>query len=57
MSANLPAKGFKDHIMEYQETIDQLFEIIQKYNSTHQIAKVQRHLHSLLACLLVVVAH
>ena len=37
MSAYLPAKGCKDHIVEYQETIDQLFEIIQKYNSTHQI--------------------
>ena len=37
MSAYLPAKVCKDHIVEYQETIDQLFESIQKYNSTHQI--------------------
>lgn len=37
MSLYLQAKGCKDHIVEYQETTDQLFEIIQKYNSTHQI--------------------
>ena len=31
------AKGSKSHIAEYQEAIDQLYELHQKYNATHII--------------------
>ena len=33
----VPAKGSKNHIAEYQEAIDQLYELHQKYNETHII--------------------
>ena len=36
-SVYLPAKGSKNHFAEYQEAIDQLYELHQKYNETHKI--------------------
>jgi exonuclease III len=33
----LPAKESKNHLAEYQEAIDQLYELHQKYNETHKI--------------------
>ena len=36
-SVYLPAKGSKNHLTEYQEAIDQLYELHQKYNETHKI--------------------
>ena len=36
-SVYLPAKGSKNHLAEYQEAIDQLYELHQKYNETHKI--------------------
>ena len=37
VSVYLPAIGGKDHISEFQETVDQLYELHQKYIETHQI--------------------
>ncbi|XP_071133057.1 uncharacterized protein [Mytilus edulis] len=36
-SVYLPAKGSKNHQAEYQDVIDQLYELYQKYNETHKI--------------------
>ena len=36
-SVYLPAKGSKHHLTEYQEAIDQLYALHQKYNKTHTI--------------------
>ena len=36
-SVYLPAKGSKNELTEYQEAIDQLYELHQKYNETHKI--------------------
>ena len=36
ISVYLPAKGSKNHI-EYQDTIDQLYERYQTYKNTHKI--------------------
>ena len=36
-SVYLLAKGSKNHLTEYQEAIDQLYELHQKYNETHKI--------------------
>ena len=36
-SVYLPAKGSKNHLTEYKEAIDQLYELHQKYNETHKI--------------------
>lgn len=33
----LPAKGSKNHELEYQETIDQIYELCQKFQGTHKI--------------------
>ncbi|CAC5421538.1 unnamed protein product [Mytilus coruscus] len=37
VSVYLPSNGCKNHQIEYQEYIDELHEICQKYNSTHHI--------------------
>lgn len=37
ISAYLPAKGSKNHELEYQECIDQLYELCQKYQESHKI--------------------
>ena len=37
ISVYLPAKGGKNHIIEYQDTIDQLYELYQTYKNTHKI--------------------
>lgn len=37
ISVYLPAKGGKNHTIEYQDTIDQLYELYQTYKYTHKI--------------------
>lgn len=37
ISVYLPAKGSKNHELEYQECIDQLYELCQKYQESHKI--------------------
>ena len=37
LSVYLPAKGSKYHLVEYQETIDQMCELYQKYEGIHKI--------------------
>ena len=37
ISAYLPSSSSKDSILEYHETVDQLYEIFQKYQHTHSI--------------------
>lgn len=37
LSVYLPAKRRKNHLVEYQETIDQMYELDQKYEGTHKI--------------------
>ena len=37
ISAYLPSSSSKGSILEYHETVDQLYEIFQKYQHTHSI--------------------
>jgi exonuclease III len=37
ISVYLPAKGSNTHITEFQECIDELYELFQKYGNTHNI--------------------
>jgi hypothetical protein len=37
ISVYLPAKGSKNHVTEFQECIDEIYELIQKYGNTHKI--------------------
>lgn len=37
ISAYLPSTGGRNHLEEYRDTIDQLYEIFQKYQSTHDV--------------------
>ena len=36
-SVYLPAKGSKNHVTEYQDVVDQLYELYQTYSGTHKI--------------------
>jgi hypothetical protein len=37
MSVYLPTKGSKNHVTEFQECIDEIYELIQKYGNIHKI--------------------
>ena len=37
ISVYLPAKGSKNHVTEFQECIDKIYELIQKYGNIHKI--------------------
>jgi len=37
ISVYLPAKGSKNHQIEYQDCVDQLYELYQKYRDSHTI--------------------
>ena len=37
VSVYLPTKGGTDSVMDYQDCLDQLYEIFQKYQTTHHI--------------------
>jgi hypothetical protein len=37
ISVYLQAKGSKNHVTEFQECIDEIYELIQKYGNIHKI--------------------